>query len=90
MKIGLNSINIQARPKGLLGLIMVVVLGLVLLALMLTVLLPITLIIGIYLWWKTRKIRKQMREQTPSGTIIEGEIITREKEQETLVQKRDQ
>ena len=89
MKIGLNSINIQARPKSLLGLVMIVLLGLILLVLMLTVLLPITLILGIYLWWKTRNIRKQMREQAPFGTIIEGEIITREENQESLLQKRD-
>ena len=33
-----------------------------------------------YLWWKTRDLRKQMREQmagrSPPGRIIEGEVIS--------------
>ena len=28
-----------------------------------------------YLWWKTRELRKQMREQPPGGRVIEGEAI---------------
>src|SRR5712691_4360664 len=28
-----------------------------------------------YLWWKTRELRRQMREQPPSGRVIEGEAI---------------
>ncbi len=36
------------------------------------------LVLG-YLWWKTRDLRRQMRqqmrEQPPDGSIIEGEVI---------------
>jgi hypothetical protein len=41
---------------------------------------------GTYLWWKTREVRKQMREATsehvrpsgaPRGEVIEGEIISK-------------
>ena len=28
-----------------------------------------------YLWWKTRELRKQMREHPPGGRVIEGEAI---------------
>lgn len=28
-----------------------------------------------YLWWKTRGLRKQMREHPPGGLVIEGEVI---------------
>ncbi|HVS25819.1 MAG TPA: hypothetical protein VHE58_00670 [Burkholderiales bacterium] len=28
-----------------------------------------------YLWWKTRELRRQMRERRPGGRVIEGETI---------------
>jgi hypothetical protein len=28
-----------------------------------------------YLWWKTRDLRRQMRERPPGGRVIEGEVI---------------
>ena len=28
-----------------------------------------------YLWWKTRELRRQMRERPPGGRVIEGEAI---------------
>lgn len=28
-----------------------------------------------YLWWKTRKLRKHLREHPPGGHVIEGELI---------------
>lgn len=28
-----------------------------------------------YLWWKTRKLRKHLREQPPGGHVIEGEVV---------------
>lgn len=47
------------------------------------------LVIGLYVWWKTRHFRRQLREQlnaqrsdipradTPRGDVIEGEVISR-------------
>ncbi len=32
-------------------------------------------VIGGYLWWKTRELRKQMRERPPGGRVIDGEVI---------------
>ncbi|MCB1961254.1 MAG: hypothetical protein KDE68_12145 [Rhodocyclaceae bacterium] len=28
-----------------------------------------------FLWWKTRTLRKQMRDNPPGGLVIEGEVI---------------
>lgn len=37
------------------------------------------LVAGLYLWWRTRELRRRMREQMrqrpPGGQIIEGEVI---------------
>jgi membrane protein implicated in regulation of membrane protease activity len=33
------------------------------------------LVIGGYLWWKTRELRRRMRERPPGGHVIEGEVI---------------
>jgi Flp pilus assembly protein TadB len=33
------------------------------------------MITGAYLWWKTRALRKQMREHAPGGRVIDGEVI---------------
>lgn len=41
------------------------------------------LVVGVYFWWKTRDLRKQMRAAAasapsdPSSNVIEGEVITR-------------
>lgn len=33
------------------------------------------LVAFIYFWWKTRAVRKAMRESPPGGQVIEGEAI---------------
>jgi hypothetical protein len=35
----------------------------------------IALVVVGYLWWKTRALRKQMREHPPGGRVIEGELV---------------
>ena len=32
--------------------------------------------IGGYVWWKTRELRRRMRERPPGGHVIEGEVIS--------------
>lgn len=39
------------------------------------VLVAVGLLVWAYLWWKTRALRKQMRERPPGGRVIEGEVI---------------
>jgi Flp pilus assembly protein TadB len=46
--------------------------------------LAVVLIVGGYLWWKTRELRSQMRarmqEQSESaGNVIEGEVVSPER-----------
>ncbi|MEO8163981.1 MAG: hypothetical protein ABI619_01160 [Betaproteobacteria bacterium] len=43
------------------------------------VLLTVALLGGGYVWWKTRALRKRMRERPPSGHVIEGEVIRESK-----------
>jgi len=31
-----------------------------------------------YFWWRTRELRKQMRDHPPGGVVIEGEVIQSE------------
>lgn len=48
-------------------------------ALLLTVLISIGTVMFAYLWWKTRAVRKQMREQmknfSPPGATVEREVF---------------
>lgn len=30
---------------------------------------------ALYLWWRTRDLRRQMRNHPPGGRVIEGEVI---------------
>ncbi|QID17975.1 hypothetical protein G3580_10180 [Nitrogeniibacter mangrovi] len=54
--------------------------GVFVLALMFSVVLfaavvTIGLLVWGYVWWKTRAVRRQMRDNPPDGLVIEGEII---------------
>lgn len=33
------------------------------------------LVLGGWLWWRTRALRRQMREHPPGGNVVEGEVI---------------
>ena len=51
-----------------------------------TIALAVALTVGGYFWWQMREVRKQMRARMqeplqPAGEIIEGEIISRERNQ---------
>ncbi|MEO6184907.1 MAG: hypothetical protein ABIP38_04550 [Steroidobacteraceae bacterium] len=37
--------------------------------------LAVALVVVGYLWWKTRHLRKQMRQRVDGRDIIEGEVI---------------
>ena len=38
---------------------------------------------GAYLWWKTRALRRQLREHPPGGHVIEGEVVREAKPGDT-------
>ncbi len=88
--------DMRSPAQRVLGRVLAVAVGAVLLVvgLMFSMLLfavaaAVALLIGGRLWWKTRALRKQMREavrshardpndpnfQTPNGRVIEGEVI---------------
>jgi ABC-type bacteriocin/lantibiotic exporter with double-glycine peptidase domain len=85
------SINSSAKPPSLLRklfalIVTAAVIGLVLMfsAVLLVVILVLGTIMGAYLWWKTRELRKQMREfqaraqqaqQASNDAVFEGEVI---------------
>lgn len=71
-----------AQPRSPLQKLLAVVVagGVFALALMFSVVLfAVVLTVGTvawgYLWWKSRAIRKQMRDNPPGGLVLEGEVI---------------
>jgi len=51
------------------------------------ILVTVGLLVWGYLWWKTRELRRQMREQPPGGRVIEGEAI-RDDESHDRIERR--
>jgi Flp pilus assembly protein TadB len=51
------------------------VLGLMFSLLLFAVVAAGALIVWLYLSWKTRGMRRQMREQPPGGRVFEGEVV---------------
>ncbi len=81
-RLGGNGQRLRAPAAGLLGRLLTAVAS----AAVLVVAFMFSLVIfaavatvalagGIYLWWKTRALRRQLRERPPGGRIIEGEVI---------------
>lgn len=77
----------QSRRPGLLQKILGAFAGVVILAgafmlsvVVLAIVAAAGLVGGIYLWWRTRELRKQLRERMrnqppPGGRVIDGEVI---------------
>ncbi|HUL42431.1 MAG TPA: hypothetical protein VLV32_11095 [Burkholderiales bacterium] len=77
-----SSTRFNLNAPGLKVLTYVVAAALLIVAFMFSLLVfAILVIAGLlawgYLWWKTRELRRQMRERPPGGRVIEGEA-TRE------------
>ena len=78
----------RMQTPSLLGRIVAIILGaaFLILAFMFSLVVLVVAVTGgllawAYLWWKSRKLRQQIREQSPGMRIIEGEVI-RESEQD--------
>lgn len=74
--------RLSLNASGLLGKVLTFAAGAVLLlvAFMFSLLVFAVVVTGAllvwgYLWWKTRELRRQMRERPPGGRVIEGETI---------------
>lgn len=81
-KLGYRGGRLGARAPSYLARALAVVAGAVLLVgavaisiVVLAVTLTGLLVLGIYLWWRTRELRRQMRARRPDGAVIEGEVI---------------
>ena len=81
-RLGGNGPRFRAPAAGLLGKILTTVASAAALvvAFMLSLLIfatiaAIALVVGGYLWWRTRELRRRMREQPPGGRVIDGEVI---------------
>lgn len=55
--------------------IVLVIAGFVLSLLAFAAVATIGLLGAFYLWWRTRELRRQMREHPPGGRVIEGEVL---------------
>ena len=51
------------------------ILGFMFSVVILAVIAVLGLAVGGYVWWKTRKLRRTMKEQNQDGQIIDGEAI---------------
>ena len=77
-----NGPHLQRRTPGFLSRLFTAGVGIVLVAGTLAISLMViaagalaAVVAGSYLWWKTRELRRQIREQPRGGRIIEGEVI---------------
>jgi hypothetical protein len=81
-RLGGRSESLGSRARGLLIKVLAVAASAILLLsaiaisiVVFAVVLAGLLVVGVYLWWKTRELRKQMRAQGHDAGIIEGEIV---------------
>lgn len=77
-----KSARFQLRTTSLLGKVLALAAGAVLLvaAVMFSLLIfAVAAVLGVfawgYLWWKTRELRRRMREKPPGGRVFEGEAV---------------
>ena len=82
VRLGINGAQLRAPASGSLGRLLTAVASAAVLvvAFMFSVVIfaavaSIALVGGVYLWWKTRALRRRLRERPPGGRVIEGEVI---------------
>jgi len=82
VRISVNDARYQAQPPGLLAKALTLALGGVVLvvAFMFSVvalaIVSVVVLIGVaYLWWKTRDLRRRLRENPPGGRVIDGDAM---------------
>jgi hypothetical protein len=90
-RLGGNGARLRVSAPGLLGRILTAVASATVLVAVLTFSLvifatvaAIALLAGSYLWWKTRALRRQMRERPRGGRVIEGEVIRDAETRDTI------
>lgn len=72
---GMAAQGLPARILSLVAGVVLLVLALTFSLLLFAVVTAVAAVVGLYLWWKTRDLRRQMREQPPGGRVFEGEVV---------------
>lgn len=70
-----TGINVFRNVLALLTGAILLILGFLFSVVVLAVIAVLGLAVGGYLWWKTRTLRRAMREQAPYGQVIDGEAV---------------
>ena len=86
-----NDPRIRAPASGFLGKLLtavasatVVIVAFTLSILIFAAVVAVALLVGGFLWWKTRALRRQMRERPRGGRVIDGEVIRDVERQDTI------
>jgi len=76
------KLQMQTAESGPLGKLFALLAGVILLIvgfMFSMVILAVVAVVGLavwaYLWWKTRDLRKAMRERPPGGHVVDGEVV---------------
>ncbi len=72
---GIRAASLLGNALAFAASALLLVVGLMFSLLILAVAAIVAMAILGYLWWKTRELRRQMREHPPGGRVIEGEAI---------------
>ena len=82
IRIARSNDHVQLQPKTFLGKVLAYTAAAVILVAAFVFSLVLVAIVAAgglllvgYLWWKTRKLRKHLRENPPGGRVIEGEVV---------------
>ena len=70
-----HKMNVFRNVLALLGGAILLILGFMFSVVVLAVIAVLGLAVWGYVWWKTRKLRRAMQEQSPDGQVIDGEAI---------------
>lgn len=79
-----NPPNLLRKAVAVISALALAGLALMFSALLIAVILIAVVLSGVYLWWKTRPLRKQMRDFPPRGVAREEEVENEEIEGEVI------
>jgi hypothetical protein len=81
-RLSVNASPARVPAQSVMGRILTAVAGVVVLATAFVVsvfvfafVASVVLLVGGYLWWKTRELRRQLQARMQEGQVIEGEVI---------------
>ena len=75
MKRDARAPSLLRKVAGVLGGAILLLMGIMFSVVLLAVIVGIGLTAWGYLWWKSRGLRKTLRQRAPSGQVIDGEAV---------------